>query len=492
MRRFRALKGDPQPSYDAVIIGAGIGGLVCANLLAKDGLRVLLAEQHYMVGGYCSTFKRGGFTFDAGTHFYPLLGNAATITGALLDQLGIPTRWIKMDPVDHFHFPDGTSFSVPADFDQYYAKLIAAFPGEAAAIDRFFAAARQAYVSGLLYYFRGRDHEQFRTLRRLTVRDVVDRHFRDDKLKLLLAADCAHWGSRPSRTSFVFDSMLRLSYFLGNYYPVGGSQAFADDLAARFESFGGDILMRARVRRITVANGAATGVEVETGVGSARRTLHVRADRVISNADQIQTLERLVGAEHADPDELRTLRALRPTMPCYLVHLGLRDQPLDALERSAGYHWRSWDTERVASDMFKIFVPTAFEPAMAPSGGQIVVLQKVVELDYERVDDWGAHKQAVECDLMQRLDAALPGIESRAVVRLTASARTAWRYTLNHHGAMLGWEMAPDQLGDQRPGIDSPIRNLYFAGHWTRPGGGITPVIVSAMQVAREISAGRP
>jgi phytoene dehydrogenase-like protein len=495
MRSFRALTGDPKPSYDAVVIGAGIGGLVCANLLAKDGLRVLLTEQHYMVGGYCSTFKRGAFTFDAGTHFYPLLGNADTITGSLLEQLGVGTRWIKMDPVDHFHFPDGTSFSVPADFDEYYQKLRGAFPHETDSLDRFFAAARQAYLSGLLYYFRGRAHDRLRALSRLTLREVLDRHFRDDKLKLLLAADCAHWGSKPSRTSFVFDSMLRLSYFLGNYYPVGGSQVFADDLAHRFEACGGDILMRARVTAITIEEGAAGGVDIEAGVGRRRRRLHVRAGRVISNADQIQTLEQLVGPRYADQDLIRSLKALRPTMPCYLVHMGLRDQPLAELNRVAGYHWQSWDSERVATDMFKIFVPTSFEPGLAPPGAQIVVLQKVVEVDYDRVGDWAAQKQEVERDLMRRLDAVLPGIEARTVVRLTASARTAWRFTLNHQGAMLGWEMSPDQLGDRRPGIESGVRNLYFVGHWTRPGGGITPVIVSAMQVARAVcgsAAGAP
>src|SRR5207244_13478179 len=61
------------------------------------------------------------------------------------------------------------------------------------------------------------------------VREALDRYFRNEKIKLLLAGDCGHWGSPPSRTSFVFDSMLRLSYFLGNYYPRGGSQAFADE-----------------------------------------------------------------------------------------------------------------------------------------------------------------------------------------------------------------------------------------------------------------------
>lgn len=493
MRRFRALKSDPQPSYDAVVIGAGIGGLVCANLLARSGLRVLLAEQHYMAGGYCSTFRRKGFTFDAGTHFYPLLGNPSTITGALLEQLGVATKWIKMDPVDHFHFPDGSSFSVPADFDRYMVKLKAEFPHEVEAIDRFFALSREAYLFGLLHYFRGRTHERFESVRSLTVREVLDREFRDRKLKLLLAADCAHWGSRPSQTSFVFDAMLRLSYFLGNYYPEGGSQAFADDLSRRLEEQGGDILMRSRVTRITIEDGTATGVEIETGPPSGRHLVRVRAGRVISNADLVLTLEELIGREHIGDSCIQQVKRLRPTMPCYLTHIGLHDQPLEPLERASGYHWRSWDTERVATDMFKIFVPTVFEPRMAPPGAQIVVLQKVTFVDYENVQDWTAQKLAIETDVLQRLDAVVPGIAGRAVVWLTASAHTAWRFTLNHHGAMLGWEMAPDQLGDLRPATDSPIRNLYFVGHWTRPGGGITPVIVSAMRVAGEIArAGIP
>src|SRR3954452_23535995 len=125
MRRpFRGLRERlPDRSYDAVVIGAGIGGLIAANLLAKSGLKVLLAEQHYMVGGYCSTFRRAGYTFDAATHFYPLLGNPETLTGRLLAELGVETGWVKMDPVDTFHFPDGSRFAVPADFDAYLAKL---------------------------------------------------------------------------------------------------------------------------------------------------------------------------------------------------------------------------------------------------------------------------------------------------------------------------------------------------------------------------------
>src|SRR4051812_27261434 len=147
-----------------------------------------------MVGGYCSTFRRGAFTFDAATHFYPLLGNPMTITGSLLEQLGSRTRWVKMDPVDHFHFPDGSRFVVSANFDEYLDELKATFPHERDALDSFFAVVREAYLYGLLFYFRGRFHERLEPLRDLRLHDVLQRTFRDPKLKLLLSADCAHWG----------------------------------------------------------------------------------------------------------------------------------------------------------------------------------------------------------------------------------------------------------------------------------------------------------
>ncbi len=491
-RAFKPLRSDPESAYDVVVIGAGIGGLICANLIARSGLRVLLIEQHYVVGGYCSMFRRKGYTFDAATHFYPLLGNPDTMTGKLLVDLGLTTGWVKMDPVDQFHFPDGSKFAVPADFDRYLAQLKVEFPAEARAMDDFFAAVRDAYMFGLLYYFRGRATSRLEQYRTLTVRHMLDRYFRDPKLKLLLTADCPHWGSPPSRTSFVFDSMLRLSYFLGNYYPRGGSQAFADELAQRFEAMGGHILLQSLVTRILVKQQTAYGVEVETGWGRDRHVVRVQAQEVVSNGDLLRTLERLVGSEHLATDELAAIRQLRPTYPCFLTHLGLQEMSTEVLREVHGYYWNSWDTDEVGRNglKFKIFVPTLYEPALARNGNHIMIIQKVLDIDYRRIEDWAAHKAAVEQYIMDNLERLIPGFAAKVVVRCSASALTSYRYTLNHHGAMLGWEMSPDQLGTHRADVVSPIKNMYFVGHWVQPGGGITPVIMSAMKVAKLITNG--
>lgn len=499
-RLFRGLRELPRARYDAVVIGAGIGGLVTANLLAREGLSVLLVERHYMVGGYCSTFRRGGFTFDAATHFYPLLGNPETMTGRLLAELGVETGWVKMDPVDTFHFPDGTRFEVPADFETYLARLHAEFPAQREALERFFALVREAYSLGLLHHFRGKPLAQLPRLAELaplTLGEVLAREITDSKLRLLLAADCPHWGSPPSRTSFVFDSMLRLSYFLGNYYPRGGSQAFADELARCLEARGGHVLTSAEARRILVREGRATGVEIELlrgPVSRLARSITVSAEVVISNADLLHTHDQLLRDVPLPAGSLAPERALRTSFPCWLTHLGVESVSARALEEAQGYYWDGWDMDRVGIDAlrFKIFVPTLYEPAMAPPGKHVIILQKVLDLDYDAIEDWPRHKEALEARLLGWLEGVLPGIRSRILTKTSATARTSWRFTGNLRGAMLGWEMAPDQLGDARPGIETPIEGLHCVGHWTRPGGGITPVIVSAQRAARAaLSASR-
>jgi phytoene dehydrogenase-like protein len=493
-RRFQAI-GQARglaSSYDAAVIGAGVGGLICGNLLTRAGLRVLLIEQHTVVGGYCSTFTRKGFTFDAASHFYPLLGNRATITGRLLADLGIETEWVKMDPFDQFHLPGGSTFAVPADYDTYIARLKGEFPDECEAIDGFFHHVRRLYLLGVLEYFEGVTTGRLEGDRSLSVRDALDRWFRSPRLKLLLTADCPHWGAPPSRTSFVFDSMLRLSYFLGNYYPRGGSQSFADELARRFEEQGGHILLKSKVFRIVTRRGCAVGIEVETGPHRDRFRRVVTTNVVVSNADLRQTALKMVARDDIEPEYLERLRELRLSYPCFLIHMGAQGVSANLLERIHGYHWRSWDAERVGTDAFrfKLFVPTLYEPGLAPPGRHVLIIHKVTEIDFDAIDDWACQKLALEEEVMAYLQDLLTP-STRIVVRLSASAMTSKRFTLNDGGAMLGWEMSPDQLGSGRPDVCGPIRGMYLVGQWTRPGGGITPVIVSALRVARMIMGGR-
>ncbi len=478
-------------SFDAIVVGAGIGGLFCANFLARGGMKVLLLEKHCMLGGYCSTFRRRGFVFDAATHFYPLLGNPATLTGKLVRKLELPTQWIKMDPVDQFHVPTLPPFAVPADFSAYLAKLKSWFSAEAPSIDRYFAELRTAERHGLLYYFRGIETEETRRLKPFTITQKLDEHIRDPRLKTLLMADSAHWGSPPNRTSYLFDALLRLSYFLGNYYPRGSSQAFANDLGRALEASGGKILKCASVDRVLIDESGVCGVRGHTVSNRPSVEFVFRAPVVVSNADALHTYRCLIGEEHCGRAVIQQMEAQVPSYPCFLMHLGLRGVDPAALEAASGYYWSSCDPMDVVRTVFKIFVPTQHDPQIAPPGCQTVIVQKVVPVRVEQVADWTAHKEQVTAGIMHRLRQILPEIDRHIVVRLSATALTSYRFTNNWQGAMLGWEMSPEQLGEARLASATPVRNLHLVGHWVQPGGGVTPVIVSAERLARKLLTGR-
>ena len=154
-----------------------------------------------------------------------------------------------------------------------------------------------------------------------------------------------------------------------------------------------------------------------------------------------------------------------------------------------GYHCRSWDAERVGAMHFTVrCLCRLYEPNMAPPGCDVIIVQKVTDIDYESIDDWPAHKQLLESGIFRHLQSLIPDLLQRIESQQSASAQTSHRFTLNYQGAMLGWEMAPDQLGDLRPDVQSPIDGLLYVGQWTRPGGGITPVIISAIRVAQRVT----
>jgi phytoene dehydrogenase-like protein len=216
----------------------------------------------------------------------------------------------------------------------------------------------------------------------------------------------------------------------------------------------------------------------------------VLAGTVVSNADMRQTAMEMLEPRSLDPAYRNWITRLRPTYPCFLSHIGVRGISEQTLARVHGYHWRTWDAERVGSEAFhcKVFVPTLYEPNMAPPGCHVVIVQKVTEVDYDAVDDWPGHKQRLESAINLHLHNLIPGFRKHVIEQHSATAQTSHRFTLNYHGAMLGWEMSPDQLGEYRPDVQSPIDGLLYVGQWTQPGGGITPVIASAMRVARIVT----
>ena len=243
--------------------------------------------------------------------------------------------------------------------------------------------------------------------------------------------------------------------------------------------------------QILSENGKCTGVRIRTVSKREPEEFVFDAPVVVSNADALHTYRDLIDGAHSSPWMVDHLRSQKPTFACFLTHIGLRGMDPEKLAEAEGYYWSKCETSDIMKNVFKIFVPTHFDPGIkAPAGCQILIVQRPSPVQFDDVNDWDAHKAQVEAKTMGRLRELLPGIEDHIVVKCSASAMTSYRFTNNWEGGMLGWEMSPDQLGTNRLPVFTPVDNLYLTGHWTQPGGGITPVIVSAQRVAKIILTG--
>jgi prolycopene isomerase len=100
---------------------------------------------------------------------------------------------------------------------------------------------------------------------------------------------------------------------------------------------------------------------------------------------------------------------------------------------------------------------------------------------------WRQAKTDFQQRLLQQAEYRFPGLNRHLLFVESGSPRTLERYTLNHQGAAYGFAPTPEQIGSNRPGVRGILPGLYHAGHWTKPGGGVTGVSISAQLAAQAI-----
>ena len=500
-----------KPSWDVIVIGSGIGGLVTASQLAAKGAKTLVLERYLIPGGSGGSFRREGYTFDVGASMifgFGEKGHTNLLTRALGD-VGQHCETVP-DPAQlEYHLPGGLNVAVDRDYEAFIARLTGLFPHEAKGIRAFYDTCWQvfncldampllsledpAYLAKVFFKAPLACLGLARWLP-FNVGDVARQHIKDEQLLKLIDMECFCWSVMPADLTPMINAGMVFSdrHAGGINYPKGGVGVIAEKLVAGLESHGGAIRYKARVTEVLIENGQAVGVKLADG-----ETIHAR--RVVSNATRWDTFsgegsvrQLLVDAAHTPKAERTWRRRYKPSPSFLSLHLGV-----DASVIPEGFHCHhllleDWAAMEDEQGVIFVSIPTLLDPSLAPEGRHIVHTFTPSDIQAWKGLSPSAYKAKKAADaarLVQRLEAILPGLAGAIRHQEIGTPRTHRRF-LGRMGGSYGPIPAlrlPGLL--PMPFNRTGLQNLYCVGDSCFPGQGLNAVAFSGFACAHRIGA---
>ncbi len=506
-------RGGEDAEFDAVIIGSGLGGLSCAAAFARQGFRPLVLEQHYVPGGYASTFKRpGGFVFDVSLHS-TTVGERSGVWNLIP---GFPEiKDVEFVPHPFLYraiFPDH-DFRVPQkDLKKYIAKLVGFFPGEGQGIQGLFEdmeglsrdigklsraggqVDRNSFPKDYPYLFKSYTK---------TWGGMVDARIKDSKLKAIVSTLWGYYGLPPSQLACFYYALPTFSYLQdGGFYPVGRSQKISDAFVKFIENKGGAVKLRAKVDKILVKDHMAYGVKTVDGT-------EYKGKVMVSNANAYDTFLKMMDEKDHLRDYVANFEKYSVSLSSFQIFLGLKKDLVGELgvEDSEIFYMTNYDDDAayraqleadVENSGYGLMLYDNVYKGYSPEGKNtinILALQGYSHWEKFEKDYWQGNKKEYRAEKERMADilikkveeTILPGLSGVIEVKEIGTPLTNVRYTGNYRGAIYGWDQTMNNTGPNRVPHSTPIKNLYLAGAWTQPGHGYGGVIPSGLECFAEI-----
>lgn len=501
----------PKEEYDVAIIGAGISGLLAGAILSKLGLRVVVLEKQYELGGYLQGFKRKEFIFDTAIHWLNQCGPHGTVT-RVFGLLG--NDFPKAQPMRYIqkHVGDSHSYVLTDNPDELKNQLIADFPHETEGIEQFFKVCRRIAKVSLRFdeFFQSIEtmpvwYLPLFRMKQLSliyplipyamyagddgVKKGLSRWFKDPELLQLFCAE-------RDLLSCIFPIAWAYNHDYQNP-PIGGSQAFPAWLNQQFEENGGTLKLSALVKAIHVSDNKATGL---TYVNRSKE-YEINAKFVIASCDVKVLYERLLPPDFATPKVTKSLELaqLYPSsvtvsiaLNCTAESLGLGHELIvitkDDNTRDEHY---SGDPHKAT---ISVLAPSVRDHTLAPEGKGTLTLYVPAWMEYE--NNWRTERKAngefVRTEAYKKLKEQYAQIIIQRVAEKlnidllkhiefyeVATPITYYRYTHNQGGTMMGARPGKENMQNGVAKYKTQLENVIIGGHWAELGGGV-PIATKA------------
>jgi phytoene desaturase len=488
----------------ALVVGAGIGGIVTAARLARAGYQVTVLEKSGQAGGRTNIIDKEGFHFDTGPTLFLMPQIFARTYEALGERMEDHLDLIRLDPTYRIHFHDGQTLDLTADMVRMREQLDAIEPGSFANYLRFLSEGyRHYYVSldrfvgrnfrSLAEYFSPSNLPLIIQLKALNKHYAnTARYFKSQKLRAAFSFQNVYLGVSPYDALATYSLLQYTELAEGVWFPRGGMYDIIRSLINIAEGHGVSFRYNTPVSRIEINGTRATGVALEDGE-------HLQADVVIANADLPYVYDKLL----PDTPPAKRLDQLKYTSSALMFYWGVSGDSGPLLPHNvflAEHRYRE-SFDRIFRDLtlpdepsFYVHVPSQINPDFAPPNSNgLMVLVPVGHLNERSPQDWEALKQRARTVVLEKLAGlGLPNLDERIVTETTFAPPDYQALNLAK-GSAFGLSHNFWQVGYMRPrNRHAGYSNLYFAGASTHPGSGLPIVLLSAQLTAERILEDQP
>lgn len=507
-----------------VVVGAGIGGLATAALLAKDGYQVTLLEAHDHVGGRAGNWEKDGFRFDTGPswylmpevfeHFFALMGTSA----AKYYSLG------KLDPGYRVFFePEEGTVATPIDIRADREANLEVFdtlePGSRAKMERYLDSAKETYEIAKDYFL----YTTFADLTKLLVPAVLRRigtlyalltrpiwgfaakYVASHRARQLLGYPAVFLGSSPYLAPAMFHLMSYLDLEDGVLYSQGGFHRVMEAMREVGEEHGVELRLNSRVTGIVTepVAGSKPTVRAVSYVNAKGEIDYLEADIVVTATDLHHSeTSFLPRSLQTYPESYWAKKTAGPS--AVLLYLGVRGEVPQLLHHSL-FFTEDWEDNfgRIFSDTpsvphpasLYVCKPSASDDEVAPKGDTnlfvLVPMPADVSLGKGGIDGSGdAEVEAIADRAIEQIArwSGVSDLAERIVVRRTVGPADFQSHLNSWRGSALGPAHTLGQSALFRSGnISKKVSGLYYAGSSTIPGIGLPMCLISAELVVKRL-----
>jgi phytoene dehydrogenase-like protein len=496
------------PDFDALIIGGGHNGLVCAAYLARGGMRPLVLERRALFGGACVTEEIAG---APGYRVSTGAAQCANFRPEIARELNLARFGFELllpDPLSVFPFPDGRYLALWQDPARTRDELRRFSERDARAFGGFYAECMSfvdileplLYADAVPSLDEVREHFSRAGKGDLCERflfgsmcDLLDERFESDAVKAVLGLTSTfgtNAGPRTPGTAYVmahhlFGGTAGVKGRAG--YVRGGMGGLAEALAAAAAHYGAVLRADAEVVRILVSNDAVQGVELRSGE-------RIAASVVVSNADPQRTFLQLVGREHLAPSFADAIARIEMQGVALKVNCALDALPaFSAIPRdlrparvslcpSLDYVETAWEAagrgHPSAHPFMTVHMQSAVDSSLAPPGKHTLTCYAQF-FPYRLAPEhggWDAQREAAGDIVMRTVAEYAPDVCDRVLARevmtpLDLERRFGMTGGHQFHGDLLANRLFADRPAPGWGGARTPVHGLYLCGAGVHPGG---------------------